>query len=104
MDDRQPPPGGTDDDRFDETVGRREQRKVRARRDEERSIWFWLGMMGVAGWSVAIPTLLGALVGVWLDRRLPGRISWTLTGLLVGVAVGCLTAWYWVKRESEDEL
>ncbi|MFW6154499.1 MAG: AtpZ/AtpI family protein [Planctomycetota bacterium] len=103
MDDRQPPTDEGESDRFDETVTRKEQRKVRARRDDERSIWFWLGMMGVAGWSVAIPTVVGALVGAWLDRRFEGRISWTLTGLLIGVTAGCLTAWYWVKRESEGQ-
>ena len=102
MDDNRPPTDEPRRDRFDETVTRKERRKVRARRDDDRSVWFFLGMMGVAGWSVAIPTLVGALIGVWLDRRLGGRISWTLTGLLIGVTVGCLTAWYWIKRESES--
>jgi len=34
-------------------------------------------MMGLIGWSVAIPTLLGAALGLWLDgtirERIPGR-------------------------------
>ena len=30
-------------------------------------------------------------------------VSWTLTLLLIGVAVGCLNAWYWVKQESERD-
>jgi len=101
VDDRQSPTDGRDDNRFGDAVTHKEQRKVRARREDDRSVWFWLGMMGVAGWSVAIPTVVGALIGAWLDRQLGGRISWTLTGLGMGVIVGCLTAWYWVKRESE---
>ena len=34
-------------------------------------------MTGLIGWSVAIPTLLGAALGMWLDKhhraRIPGR-------------------------------
>ena len=30
------------------------------------------------------------------------RISWTLTLLIIGVVLGSLNAWYWVKRESRD--
>jgi ATP synthase protein I len=57
-------------------------------------------MFGMVGWSVAVPTLLGIALGVWLDRRFDGRISWTLTMLFLGVALGCWTAWYWIERES----
>ena len=28
--------------------------------------WFGLGMMRLVGWSVAVPTLLGAAIGLWL--------------------------------------
>ena len=90
--------------RFGGTVDKKAARKLRARRERERTVWSWLGMMGLVGWSVAIPTLLGIFVGLWLDERTEGdRISWTLTFLIVGVALGCWQAWYWVKRESRDE-
>jgi ATP synthase protein I len=58
-------------------------------------------MMGVVGWSIAIPTVLGTAAGVWLDRRtdIGGNVSWTLTGLVVGVLLGCLNAWFWIQRE-----
>jgi len=83
-----------------EQVEKRTQRMLRARRESDRGVWFGLGMFGLVGWSVAIPTLLGIALGVWLDMRFPGRISWTLTMLFVGVVLGCLNAWFWVKRES----
>lgn len=83
-------------------VGNKEQRRMRARREEDRSAWFWLGMMGLVGWSVAVPTVIGVAIGAWLDTWAHvGRISWTLTGLILGALVGCITAWFWVKRESE---
>ena len=30
-------------------------------------------MMGLVGWSVVVPTLLGAALGIWLDHRHPGQ-------------------------------
>ena len=75
-------------------------RRRRSRAAGDRSIWEGLGMFGIVGWSVAIPTLIGIAVGIWLDNRLTGSISWTLTGLIVGILLGSLNAWYWVSRES----
>jgi len=92
---------------FGERVASREKRKVRARQRRDRGIWFGLGMFGIVGWSVAIPTLIGLAAGIWIDANLPSRFSWTLMGLLVGLLVGCLNAWYWLnsegQREDEDE-
>jgi len=86
-----------------ERVGRRAIRKLRSRRRGHRPVWYALGMYGLVGWSVAIPAVAGAALGIWLDRgRGHGRISWTLTLLFAGLAVGCLNAWLWVKRESEE--
>lgn len=86
-----------------EEVDRKARRKLRARREEDRTAWFWLGMFGLVGWSIAVPTLIGVALGVWLDQRWPDSISWTLTLLLTGVAIGCLNAWYWIKQESDRD-
>jgi ATP synthase protein I len=87
-------------ERWREDVSAKEERKLRRRMEEDRGVWFGLGMFGLVGWSVAVPTLIGIALGVWLDKLYPGRPSWTLTFLFIGVCVGCLNAWYWVKRES----
>jgi ATP synthase protein I len=76
-------------------------RKLRARRDAGRGVWSGLGMMGLVGWSVSIPTLLGAALGLWLDRHYPGRHPWTLALLVAGLAIGCLNAWRWVAQEQK---
>jgi ATP synthase protein I len=83
-----------------EEIGEKEARKLRARRHKNRSIWFGLGTFGMVGWSVAIPTLIGVALGIWIDRNLPTRFSWTLMLLLGGLLVGCLNAWYWLNFES----
>ncbi len=84
-------------------IGAKEARKLRARQEQDRGVWFGLGMFGLVGWSVAIPTLIGIAVGIWIDRTWPSRYSWTLMMLFVGVVLGCLNAWFWVKRESRRE-
>jgi ATP synthase protein I len=86
--------------RISEEVGGKELRKLRARRQKGPGAWFGVGMFGLVGWAVSIPTVLGTALGVWVDREFPSRYSWTLMGLMAGVIWGCLNAWYWVKRES----
>ena len=82
-------------------VGANATRKLKARRNSTQGVWFGLGMMGLIGWSVAIPTLLGAALGLWLDRRFPGGRSWTLALLVAGLTIGCLNAWFWVSKEDK---
>lgn len=86
--------------RWQERVGDREARKLRARRRRDRGIWFGLGTFGVVGWSVVAPTLLGLLLGLWVDRTWPTRFSWTLMLFLGGLVLGCWSAWRWVFFES----
>ncbi len=87
---------------FSREVGAKAARKLRAQRHVTQGVWFGLGMMGLIGWSVAIPTLLGAALGIWLDKRHPGTHSWTLALLVAGLAIGCLNAWHWVSKEDKE--
>ena len=82
-------------------VGRKAARKLKARRGSTRDVWFGLGMMGLIGWSVVVPTLLGAELGLWLDKHHSGGHSWTLALLVAGLAIGCLNAWHWVAKEEK---
>ena len=82
-------------------VGAKAARKLKARRNSKNGVWFGLGMMGLIGWSVAIPTLLGAALGLWLDKHHPGSHSWTLALLVAGLMLGCWNAWRWVSKEEK---
>jgi ATP synthase protein I len=86
---------------FSREVGAKAARKLRAR-NSNQGVWFGLGMMGLIGWSVVIPTLAGAALGIWLDHRHPGSHSWTLTLLIAGLVIGCLNAWHWVDKEDKE--
>ncbi len=85
------------------TVGRKEARKQRARAAGRRPLGYGLGMFGMVGWSVAIPTVLGIALGVWLDTRTTTGYSWTLMLMIAGLVLGGVNAWYWVSKESEDD-
>jgi ATP synthase protein I len=82
-------------------VGAKATRKLKARRHRRRNVWFGLGMMGVVGWSITLPTLLGAAVGLWLDQHYPGKHPWALALLVAGLAIGCANAWHWVAKEDK---
>jgi ATP synthase protein I len=86
---------------FSEEVGAKAARKLKARRHAAEGVWFGLGMMGLIGWSVTVPTLLGAALGLWLDRQHSGTYSWTLALLVAGLAIGCLNAWHWVAKQDQ---
>jgi len=83
-----------------EQVGAKSARKLKARRSTQ-GVWFGLGMMGLIGWSVVVPTLLGAALGLWLDAHYPGKHGWTLALLVAGLTIGCLNAWFWVAKEDQ---
>jgi ATP synthase protein I len=100
MDDRQPGSPAPDEPSLAAQVGAKAARKLDAQRRVTRTVWSGLGMMGMVGWSVAVPTLLGAALGAWLDRRFPGSHSWTLALLVGGLLAGCRLAWHWVARED----
>ncbi|OIP19092.1 MAG: F0F1 ATP synthase subunit [Comamonadaceae bacterium CG2_30_57_122] len=84
-----------------EQVGAKAARKLKAQRNATPGVWSGLGVMGLVGWSVVVPTLLGAALGLWLDRRYPGGRTWTLALLMAGMTLGCLNAWHWVSQEDQ---
>ena len=80
----------------------KEKLKLKENGKRKESVWMSIGMFGLIGWSVAVPTLLGTFLGWWLDKRFPGKQSWTLTFLLIGLIVGCVIAWHWLSGENKD--
>jgi ATP synthase protein I len=87
---------------FSRQVGQQAARKLKAQRGGTKSIWFGLGMSGLIGWTVAIPTLLGAALGIWVDKHYPSTYSWTLMLLLLGLITGCFNAWHWIDSEYKE--
>ena len=86
---------------FVRQVSAKADRKLRAQKNGEQTVWFGLGMSGLIGWSVAVPTVLGAMIGLWWDNHHPGAHSWTLILFTIGLCVGCANAWHWVDQENK---
>lgn len=86
---------------FKRNVGESEMRKIKAQKDK-RSIWHGFGMFGLIGWSIVVPTVMGALLGIWLDSRYPSKYSYTLSLMIAGLFLGCFNAWHWIRREMKD--
>lgn len=86
---------------FTRSIGVKEIRRIKGKAHKSDTVWFGVGMIGVVGWSVAIPTLIGVALGLWIDQVWPSRFSWTLMLLILGVALGALNAWHWVRKARE---
>lgn len=83
-------------------VQKEAKKKVRMEKGG-KEILFGFGAFGIIGWSVSLPVVLGILGGMYLDDHVPQKFSWTLTLLFVGLIIGCLNAWYWIKKNSPRE-
>lgn len=85
-----------------EKIQRRAEQLQHARNHPPTSPLRGFGTFGMIGWTVATPTVGGALIGLWLDERIPQPFSWTLALLLGGIALGIFMAWGWMVRENRD--
>jgi ATP synthase protein I len=75
------------------------QERIERGRGQKNNILGSIAILGVVGWSVTLPTILGVVLGVWMDRRWPGRFSWALTLMMLGLAIGCTSAWFRIKGD-----
>jgi ATP synthase protein I len=87
---------------FSRAIGAKAARKLKARRHSVQGVWFGLGMMGLIGWSIVVPALLGTALGIWLDQRGAGNHSWTLMLLVAGLCIGCFNAWQWMAKQEAE--
>lgn len=78
-------------------------RRLKSRQQNNGVLPLGLGLFGLVGWAVTIPTLAGIALGLWIDRKWPSQYSWTLMLLFLGVIVGCLNAWYWIQLERPED-
>lgn len=102
---RREPEGGQEergrlDEEFARKIARKQSNRLRARRHKGEELWFGLGMFGLIGWSVAVPTLIGLAIGIMIDTRRPGGVSWTLILFVGGLLLGCWNTWFWISREQ----
>lgn len=77
----------------------REQRSERWKKEGERSLWQNMSMIGALGWLIVTPTLLGVLLGRWLDGMFGTGIFFTGALIFIGVSIGATLAWNRINKE-----
>jgi len=94
--------GGADGERPDlRQALERDTRRHARRAGSSASFWRSLSVLGVVGWSIALPAAGGALLGWHLDRRFASGVRFTLMLLFAGVILGTIVAWSAVRRSGE---
>ena len=82
------------EDRIERQVGRIERAEKKRRSVLADTVY--LGTLGVL---FVLPVVAGAYLGSWLDERLPGfAVHWTLSLILLGVAVGAVNVYLFVRE------
>ena len=66
---------------------------------ENKQVVYKAALLSVYGWPLAIPVLLGIMLGILLDRVFPiPHFSWILNLILLGFVVGFYNATQWMKK------
>lgn len=91
------------DDNLVATIRRSAQRLQHARNKPGESPLLGFGVFGIVGWSIAVPTVAGALLGHWLNRVAPQNFNWAIALILGGVVVGGFIAARWINKVSVEQ-
>jgi ATP synthase protein I len=83
------------------TAAIRQQRERRREwmREGEPSMAQYVGQIGVLGWIIVAPTLIGLFIGRWLDHKFGTGIFWSAPLLGIGLILGCWSAWKWMHKQ-----
>jgi ATP synthase protein I len=75
----------------------RSERSMRGQREGDPSVTRRLAQIGVLGWIVVTPMLIGVFAGRWLDRTFNSGLFCTAPLLMLGAVLGCWSAWKWMQ-------
>ncbi len=92
-----PPPEPGEDDPLVKGVRLREKRRRRWLSEDDPSVARRLAQIGVLGWIIVTPMLIGVFAGRWLDKTFNSGLFWTAPLLMLGLMLGCWSAWKWIK-------
>lgn len=92
-------PGGRPDGKMEDAARLAAERARRLRDDPEPSFASRLGQIGVLGWAIVAPILIGVVIGRWLDWALKTGVFFTAPLIMLGAAAGLWTAWRWMHRQ-----
>jgi ATP synthase protein I len=82
-----------------DAVRKQQQRRNHWLTEGETSVMRFVGQIGILGWIIVTPTLIGLFIGRWLDRTFGSGIFWSAALLMMGVTAGFWSAWRWMHRQ-----
>lgn len=86
-------------DRIAEAARRSIDREQIGHDAPEPSLGARLGQIGVLGWAIVMPMLLGVVLGRFADRYFETGVFFTAPAILIGAAIGLHAAWKWMHRQ-----
>jgi ATP synthase protein I len=100
MDQPPSPNQNKETDGMAESVRRHRERWRLWQSEGEPSLAKNVGQIGILGWMIVAPTLIGLFVGRWIDTRLETGVFWSAALLVIGVCGGAWSAWRWMHTDQ----
>lgn len=83
-----------------EEAARRAVERARLGQDvPEPSLGSRLAQIGILGWAIVTPILLGIVLGRLADRHFGTGVFFTAPAIFIGAAIGFHAAWKWMHRQ-----
>lgn len=80
-------------------AARRSTTRDRLRQETpEPSLASRLGQIGILGWAIVTPILLGVVLGRLADRQFGTGVMLTAAAIFVGAGIGLHAAWKWMHK------
>ncbi len=86
-------------ERLAEAARKAAARERERRHDPEPSLGKRLGQIGVLGWIIVLPALVGLFAGRWLDRTMHSGVFFSAPLVMIGAALGMWLAWKWMSHQ-----
>ncbi len=86
-------------DHLAEAARRSQDRDRMGREVPEPSLGRRLGQIGILGWAIVTPILLGIVLGRLADDHFGTGITLTAAAIFVGAAIGLHAAWKWMHGQ-----
>jgi ATP synthase protein I len=91
--------GPDEQDPLVKAARQRGERQIRWLREGDPSVAQRLAQIGVLGWMIVVPMLIGVFAGRGLDQKFNSGLFCTAPLLMLGLALGCWSAWKWMLSE-----
>ncbi len=87
-------PDNNERDEMLKVIRTTQDRRQKWQEEGERPQWKNLSMIGALGWRIVAPTLLGVLLGRWLDSKLGTGVTFSGALTFAGACFGFFLAWH----------